>query len=42
MIDPRKLLEVISGEWQKTSQPLKERASILPLGQYEDGSVGMA
>jgi hypothetical protein len=42
MIDPRKLFEIISGEYQKTSQPLKERASVLPLGQYEDGSVGLA
>ncbi len=26
----------------KYMQPLKERATILPLGQYEDGSVGLA
>jgi hypothetical protein len=42
MIDPRKIGQFLMGEWDKTSQPLKERASVLPLGQYEDGSVGMA
>ena len=36
------LLELVQGQWDKTSQPLQERASILPLGQYHDGSVGLA
>ena len=42
MIDPRKIGQFLMGEWDKTKQPLKERASVLPLGQYEDGSVGLA
>lgn len=42
MIDPRRLGRMLMGEWDKTSQPLQERASILPLGQYDDGSVGLA
>jgi hypothetical protein len=42
MIDPRKIGQFLLGEWDKTKQPLKERASVLPLGQYEDGSVGLA
>jgi hypothetical protein len=42
MVDPRKIGQFLMGEWNKTSQPLKERASVLPLGQYEDGSVGLA
>jgi GNAT superfamily N-acetyltransferase len=42
MMDPRKIGQFLMGQWDKTSQPLKERASLLPLGQYEDGSVGMA
>lgn len=40
MMDPRKLGQLLLGEWDKTKQPLKERATMLPLGQYEDGSVG--
>lgn len=42
MIDPRKIGQFLMGEWDKTKQPLKERATMLPLGQYEDGSVGLA
>lgn len=42
MMDPRKLGQMLMGEWDKTKQPLKERATMLPLGQYEDGSVGLA
>ncbi len=30
------------GMLSKYVQPLKERASVLPLGQYEDGSIGLA
>ena len=41
-VDVQKLGQYLMGEWDKTKQPLKERASVLPLGQYEDGSVGMA
>jgi hypothetical protein len=26
-------------EWDRTKQPLKQRGTILPLGEYEDGSV---
>ena len=29
-------------EWEATKQPLKQRGSVLPLGEYEDGSVHMA
>jgi hypothetical protein len=36
------IVKALMGEYDKTSQPLRERASILPLGQYEDGSVGLA
>lgn len=42
MIDPRKLGQLLLGEWNKTEQPLKERGSVLPIGEYEDGSVGLA
>lgn len=42
MINALELYRQIRDEWDKTSQPLQERASILPLGQYEDGSVGLA
>jgi ribosomal protein S18 acetylase RimI-like enzyme len=40
--DYSSIARALMGEWNKTSQPLKERASVLPLGQYEDGSVGLA
>ena len=42
MIDPRKIGQMLMGEWDKTKQPLKERGTILPVGEYEDGSVGFA
>jgi hypothetical protein len=42
MIDGRKIGQFLLGEYDKTSQPLLERSSILPFGQYEDGSVGLA
>jgi len=42
MIDPRKIGQFLMGQWETTKQPLKERASVLPFGQYEDGSVGLA
>ena len=42
MMDPRKIGQFLMGEWDKTSQPLEERLSMLPFGKYQDGSVGMA
>jgi hypothetical protein len=42
MVNPQDLLAFAKRAYEQHSQPLKERASILPLGQYEDGSVGMA
>jgi hypothetical protein len=36
--DYSSIARALMGEWNKTSQPLKERASVLPLGQYEDGT----
>jgi hypothetical protein len=41
-INALELYSRFKDQWDTTSQPLKERASILPFGQYEDGSVGMA
>lgn len=42
MINALELYRNIKNEWDKTEQPLRERSSILPFGQYEDGSVGLA
>lgn len=42
MINALELYRQIRDEWDKTNQPLQERASILPLGRYNDGSVGLA
>lgn len=36
MMDPRKIGQFLLGEWDKTSQPLKERTSVLPFGLYGD------
>lgn len=41
-MDPRKIGQFLMGQWETTKQPLKERATVLPLGQYEDGSIGLA
>jgi hypothetical protein len=41
-INALELYSRFKDQWDTTSQPLKERASILPFGQYEDGSVGLA
>jgi GNAT superfamily N-acetyltransferase len=42
MINALEVYRKLADQWNTTSQPLKERASVLPLGQYEDGSVGLA
>lgn len=42
MANPLDLVNTILGEWAKTSQPLKERLGMYPLGQYQDGRIGMA
>lgn len=41
-VDPIGLGRMLMSEWDKTGQPLKERGSVLPIGEYEDGSVGLA
>ena len=41
-IDTNRLLRGLMGEWEATKQPLTNRAAVLPLGEYEDGSVHMA
>lgn len=42
MINALEVYRRLKGEYDKTDQPLRERSSILPFGQYEDGSVGLA
>ena len=42
MANPLDLIAFARRAWETTNQPLRERATILPLGQYEDGSVGLA
>jgi hypothetical protein len=41
-INALELYSRFKDQWDTTSQPLKERATVLPFGQYEDGSVGLA
>lgn len=42
MIDTQGLAKMLMGTWNTTKQPLKERGTILPIGEYEDGSVSLA
>lgn len=42
MANPLDLLSFAKRAWDQTQQPLKERATVLPFGQYQDGSVGLA
>ena len=38
-INQNALLDLAMKAWDSTKQPLRSRATILPLGEYEDGSV---
>lgn len=41
-INQGRVVNALLGAWDQTKQPLKQRATILPLGEYEDGSVSPA
>lgn len=38
-VNQNALLDLAMKAWDSTKQPLRSRATILPLGEYEDGSV---